>query len=58
MQQLAKITDIKGLPEGASAESLLEEFRDYAAGFSGALSAWVAIRDAARKATGQITKTS
>ena len=58
MQQLAEITDIQGLPEGASAESLLEEFRDYAAGFSGALSAWVAIRDAARKATGQITKTS
>jgi hypothetical protein len=57
MQQLAEITDIQGLPEGASAESLLEESRDYAAGFSGALSAWVAIRDAARKATGQITKT-
>ena len=57
MQQPATVTDMPHLPEGQTVEALLAQFRNYAAGYAGALGAWGGIRNAARLATEQITRT-
>jgi len=51
MQQTAKVTDMPNLPEGASAEYLLEEFRGLASCFAESLQQWRAIRQVAKITT-------
>lgn len=49
MQTVPRVTDHPGVAQGGDEATVLAKFRDYAAGFAGALQGWAAIRSAAER---------